>query len=257
MWNRLKAATIRSLVRDCGTAAETARIREYIECRCGLREETLTHPDQRPTFGHFPGLTAKPWHDAADFPWVSGLNASFAAIRHEMESLPGHPGLRPQHKTSRMKGAWNVFFLYALGRRATANCLQCPETVRAVSHVPGATAGGLALFSSLSPGAHVAAHCGASNARLRCHLGLAIPEGCRIRVGNETRTWTEGESIVFDDSFEHEVWHDGNQTRWVLLIDFWHPDLTVPERRALARLNHIFAEERRLRRALLSRRATP
>jgi aspartate beta-hydroxylase len=62
---------------------------------------------------------------------------------------------------------------------------------------------------------------------------------------------------VFDDSFNHEVWHDGRETRWVLLIDFWHPDLTVPEQRALTRLNHLFSRERRLRRELLSRRVVP
>ena len=37
---------------------------------------------------------------------------------------------------------------------------------------------------------------------------------------------------VFDDSFEHEVynyfikaWHDGPETRIILIADFWHVDL--------------------------------
>jgi len=257
MWNRLKSVTLWQLVRDCGTAAELTRVREYIDCRCGVSEQTADHPDQRPTFGRFPGLAAKPWHEPERFPWIAGLTDSVSAIRREMASLPGHPGLRPQHMTSRMQGSWNVFYLFALGRRASANCRRCPETVRVVSNIPGASTGGLVLFSSLSPGSHVAAHCGASNARLRCHLGLVIPEGCRIRVGDETRTWSDGGCIVFDDSFNHEVWHDGRETRWVLLIDFWHPDLTVPEQRALTRLNHLFSRERRLRRELLSRRVVP
>ena len=40
--------------------------------------------------------------------------------------------------------------------------------------------------------------------------------------------------IIFDDSFEHEVWHDGNQTRLVLIVDFWHPELTADLKRTLA-----------------------
>lgn len=34
---------------------------------------------------------------------------------------------------------------------------------------------------------------------------------------------------MFDDSFEHEAWHDGDETRLILIVDFWHPDLTQLE----------------------------
>ena len=50
-------------------------------------------------------------------------------------------------------------------------------------------------------------------------------------VGEEWRGWQEGECIVFDDSWEHEVFHKGNSDRIVLLINFWHPDLPASERR--------------------------
>ncbi len=43
----------------------------------------------------------------------------------------------------------------------------------------------------------------------RYHLGLIIPDDythCGIRVGSATYNWQKGKSIVFDDSFEHEVW---------------------------------------------------
>ena len=32
--------------------------------------------------------------------------------------------------------------------------------------------------------------------------------------------------MVFDDSFEHEVWHDGDSPRLVLIADIWHPELS-------------------------------
>jgi aspartate beta-hydroxylase len=89
-------------------------------------------------------------------------------------------------------------------------------------------------FSVMSPGIHVWPHVGPTNCRIRTHLGLVVPEGPVIRVMNETRTWKEGEFIIFDDSFEHEVWHEGSELRLVLIIDFWHPELTEAEKRRLS-----------------------
>ena len=51
----------------------------------------------------------------------------------------------------------------------------------------------------------------------------------RVRGWRESdilvREWREGEAIVFDDSFEHEVEHGGDEPRVVLLINFFHPEL--------------------------------
>lgn len=44
------------------------------------------------------------------------------------------------------------------------------------------------------------------------------------------RSWKEGKVLIFDDSFEHEVWHNGTNVRLVLIVDVWHPDLTEEER---------------------------
>ena len=43
------------------------------------------------------------------------------------------------------------------------------------------------------------------NTRLICHLPLIVPNGCWLRVGNETREWEEGKLLIFDDSIEHEA----------------------------------------------------
>ncbi|OBS82713.1 hypothetical protein A6R68_23297, partial [Neotoma lepida] len=61
---------------------------------------------------------------------------------------------------------------------------------------------------------------GPTNCRLRMHLGLVIPkEGCKIRCANETRTWEEGKVLIFDDSFEHEVWQDASSFRLIFIVD--------------------------------------
>ena len=52
--------------------------------------------------------------------------------------------------------------------------------------------------------------------RLRIHIGLDIPEPytkvaaaspSKLRVGNEYISWENGKMVIFDDSFDHEVWH--------------------------------------------------
>jgi hypothetical protein len=47
-----------------------------------------------------------------------------------------------------------------------------------------------------------------------------------LRVGEKTRTWEEGKAIIFDDSYEHEVWNYSDCHRIVLVLDVWHPDLS-------------------------------
>lgn len=94
----------------------------------------------------------------------------------------------------------------------------------------------MAMFSAIRAGGRIAPHCGSWNCRLTVHLGLAGLDGCGIRVANEARFWSPGKCLLFDDSFEHEVWNRGGETRVVLLIDIWHPDLTDVEITLLKRL---------------------
>ncbi|MHC5763068.1 aspartyl/asparaginyl beta-hydroxylase domain-containing protein, partial [Nostoc sp.] len=59
-----------------------------------------------------------------------------------------------------------------------------------------------------------------------------------IRVGSETRNWTEGKTLFFDQTFEHEVWNKSNEERVVLLLHLYHPELTNVEKK----LFHVFAK---------------
>ena len=103
---------------------------------------------------------------------------------------------------------WRTFGLYAFGQKQRRGCALCPETARLVRRIPGMTMAG---FSRLAPGAHI------------CHLGLRVPPGCALRVGDETRQWQEGRCLVFDDSYDHEAWNRGDGVRTVLLVDFRNP----------------------------------
>ena len=103
--------------------------------------------------------------------------------------------------------------LYYNGMRNDANAARAPLTSALLCSADGELRRdctscplGSAYFSLLRPHTRLAAHCGPTNARLRAHLGLVVPEGdCEIVVGGEARRWAEGKVLLFDDSFEHEV----------------------------------------------------
>jgi Aspartyl/Asparaginyl beta-hydroxylase len=62
---------------------------------------------------------------------------------------------------------------------------------------------------------------------LRLHLPLETNPQCAIRVGDETRVWQEGRTLIFCDAIEHEAWNRGTTTRTILLLDFKNPNYRV------------------------------
>ena len=50
-----------------------------------------------------------------------------------------------------------------------------------------------------------------------------------MRVGDDTVDLEQDKAIIFDDSFNHEAWNDGEVTRINLIMDFWHPELSDDE----------------------------
>ena len=135
---------------------------------------------------------------------------------------------QPEDENLSEKGDWGQFNLFVRGFKIEKNCKRTPVTCKIIDQIIPAKSNkrGQVKFSIIGPNSHVYSHCGPTNCRLRAHLGLKIPtRGPSIRVANETRKWSEGKLIIFDDSFEHEVWNDGKEFRLVLIVDLWHPDL--------------------------------
>ena len=183
-------------------------------------------------------LSARPFWDVSDVPGAQALEASHAAILSELQSLlkaskkskgGAKAAFTVYESDALKKGVWSDFQFYAQCRRDEANCRLCPRTAAVIAQCDefNTTCAGAHFFSRLAAGSHIGAHCGPSNLRLRVHLGLIVPEGTRLRVGTEVRTWSEGQCLIFDDSFEHEVWHEGEGERIVLICDMWHPDIDV------------------------------
>jgi beta-hydroxylase len=169
------------------------------------------------------------------FPWVQRVEEHWEVIREELEqvledhaALPNFQDISKDQLEITDDDRWKTFFLYGYGFKAKLGVEMCPRTAALMQEIPGMTT---AMFSILSPGKHILDHRGPYKGVLRYHLGLIVPheaEACRIRVGEDVRHWQEGKSMIFDDTFNHEVWNDTDQTRVVLFVDVLRP-LPMPE----------------------------
>ncbi len=162
-----------------------------------------------------------------DYPFAKTLEENWQTIRDELLTLTRERFMVfPERQL--YESGWDVFPFYAFGRKLDKNCKLCPGTTRLLEQVPALTT---AAFSRLEPGTHIKPHVGYQDTVLRYHLGLIVPGGCALRVGAETRTWQEGQSLVFDDTTEHEAWNRSDSIRIVLIIDFAKrgADFTPPD----------------------------
>ncbi|XP_029389125.1 aspartyl/asparaginyl beta-hydroxylase isoform X4 [Mus pahari] len=187
------------------------------------------------------GLKAQPWWTPRETGYtelVKSLERNWKLIRDEgLMVMDRAKGLfLPEDENLREKGDWSQFTLWQQGRKNENACKGAPKTcalLEKFSETTGCRRGQI-KYSIMHPGTHVWPHTGPTNCRLRMHLGLVIPkEGCKIRCANETRTWEEGKVLIFDDSFEHEVWQDASSFRLIFIVDVWHPELTPQQRRSL------------------------
>lgn len=169
-------------------------------------------------------------YDATVFPWAAEVEAGWKNVRAELDQvlkyrdqIPSFHEILKEVTTITTDNNWKTFFLAGIGMDCDENARSCPETMKLLQKIPGMKT---AFFSILSPHKHIPAHRGAYNGILRLHLGLLVPEPrekCRIRIGNEYRSWSEGKCLIFDDTFNHEVWNDTEGYRVVLFVDFARP----------------------------------
>ncbi len=229
---------------------ELARVESCV--RIYLREEAPQYPDERqkPTFLYFPGLGAHAYLDRSMFPWIGELETQTGVIRSELLALlPNTAGSERvftseelEHENLRgldQPPGWTGYYFYRHGVRRDDNCASCPATSRALDRLPLAHVrehGPEVFHSVFTPGTQLLLHRGVTNTRVVGHLPLLIPEDCALSVGGEVHRWVPGKVVLFDDTYEHEAWNRGKQTRVVMIFDVWHPGLTELERAAVTDL---------------------
>ncbi len=230
-----------------GPGARSQRIDEAL----GILRGDLPIHLQEPTSFYFPGMPQRSFYEREEFEWASALEANTPVIKAELEAMlaaqaeqfePYVPadadrsgGTAPN---AHLAGStnWSAYHLLKGGEPVEGHAEGFPATLAALEGVPMPRIAGrapMALFSLLKPGAHIRPHHGLFNFRLICHLPLIVPPGCALRVGNQERSWREGELLIFDDSMEHEARNQSDRQRIILLFEIWRPEISEADREAL------------------------
>lgn len=177
--------------------------------------------EKRPTF----------FDIAQAYPALDAVTRAYGEIRHEFQQLMDRKLILPAYHevdsgekkiSATTDHKWNVFMLEILGKQPPTNRAFCPRTCEVLAGVPGMIQ---AFFSILDPRKSVPQHEGPYLGYLRYHLGLQCPtrEAPYLVVNNQKYTWRDGEAVLFDDSYPHEVINNADDYRAVLIVDVLRP----------------------------------
>jgi hypothetical protein len=185
----------------------------------GQKVHYWPHEWQTPTLFQ-PGLRSQPYWEA-DLPLAVWLEKHYPVFKRELLAVLEDKELSKvftqNDHTLLTQGTWGEQKLYD-GKTWKQVCRVAVETCELLKtrpelmgtfpadkthnvHLPKETG-----YFMLRPGTNLKAHTGPVNFHLYCHLGLIVPEGPQLKVGDgPPRKWQEGKAICFDDSFVHEA----------------------------------------------------
>jgi aspartyl/asparaginyl beta-hydroxylase (cupin superfamily) len=169
----------------------------------------------------------------ATYPALRLLDRNVAVIREELLAVLQDEARIPRyHEISKAETyisgtvdperSWRVFMLAHVSGGIPTNQARCPRTSALLDEIPGLLQ---AFFSILDPGKSIPAHDGPYLGYLRYHLALLVPsvDPPSMRVKDQVHTWQEGRSILFDDSWNHQVYNTSPERRVVLIVDVVRP----------------------------------
>ncbi|TPO05657.1 aspartyl/asparaginyl beta-hydroxylase domain-containing protein [Mesorhizobium sp. B1-1-5] len=172
---------------------------------------------------HFPNAAKfnAAWRDIRDEALAAKLNNAprFHDIMPEQANISANDGLD-----------WRMFVLKAYDMAIPANLARMPVLNRLLTECPEVKS---AAVSFLAPRKHIPPHRGPFRGIMRFHLGLVIPKqpdgrpATIMTINHEERRIADGECLLWDDTFEHEVMNNSDQPRVALLLDVWRPQMPL------------------------------
>lgn len=218
--------------------SDLARIEVFLDS-VQRGEGTAIDPRQKTKGGFFPGLTAKPWHEADDFPSTLAitriLESDAQVIIEEYKEASTEPGFLIAHPASYLHptlkaAAWGYHQVWRGGAFNPSAKERLPRICEVLAKIEEfLSPAGEVAFHNMVPQARLRPHADGPNTTLTCHLGIVVPPKCILRVAGESRTWQSGRCLWFDHSYEHDAWNESDENRVIMLLDIIHPDLTSEE----------------------------
>ena len=163
--------------------------------------------------------------DAARFidAWPS-LREEALAVAARMAAIPRFHEIMPaQAPISANDGKdWRVFLLKVYGTDIEKNMAACPTLARIIAATPDVLS---ATLSFLAPRKHIPRHRGPFRGVLRFQLGLSVPVDAQGRpaavlsLNDREHRIGNGDHLLWDDTYPHEVWNHSDEPRVALLLD--------------------------------------
>jgi aspartate beta-hydroxylase len=123
---------------------------------------------------------------------------------------------------------WRMFVLKAYDMAVPENLARMPVLSRLLAECPEVKS---AAVSFLAPRKHIPSHRGPFRGIMRFHLGLVIPRQADGRpatvmmIDHQEKRITDGEGMLWDDTYPHEVMNNADEARIALLLDVWRPGM--------------------------------
>jgi len=134
-----------------------------------------------------------------------------------------------------------VFVLKVYGMDVGKNLAACPSLAQLIAASPDILS---ATLSFLAPRKHIPRHRGPFRGILRFQLGLSVPVDVQERpaavlaLNDQEYRIGNGEHLLWDDTYPHEVWNHSDEPRIALLLDvrrrYMPPDMRLLSRALIA-----------------------
>lgn len=173
------------------------------------------------------------------------------AVRRRLSSVPRFHELMKAQETNSANDDrdWRIFIMKVYGHEVRQNLERCPVTASIIRQCPDVLS---TSFSFLAPGKYIPPHRGPFRGVMRFHLGLSMPPaddglpGCVMHVDKVPYRLGDGDSLLWDDTYTHELVNRAEDVRIALLLDVWRPEMPADMRA----LSHVIVSIARLGAAL-------
>ena len=165
------------------------------------------------------------------FPGATALQSRWLDLRREAEAIGEHLLEVPRYHELLPNQAsiaaaddrdWRMYVLKAYGIPIASHLRRCPVLAQLLAEDPSILS---AAFSFLAPGKHIPEHRGPFRGIIRFHLGLSVAvddhgrPGAILRIDGVDHRLADGDMLLWDDTFPHEVWNRTSHLRVALLLD--------------------------------------
>jgi aspartate beta-hydroxylase len=177
-------------------------------------------------------IDGPPILDAATyFPDALKFATAWHAIRAEADGVMQHFARIPRFHDIMPEQAdisandgrdWRLYVLKAYGVEHQPHMAACPALARIVAASPDVLSASLSFMES---GKHVPPHRGPFRGVIRFYMGLSVPRhadgtpAVLLTINGEDYRIGDGEWLLWDDTYRHEVLNAGADIRSVLLLD--------------------------------------